>query len=153
MIMKNTIQVQNRKAGFDIEVQEKYEAGLILSGDEIKSIRAGRVQLSGSYVKIMRGKKNAAPQPIVIGLSLSQAVEPDRSKPLLLHAKEIETISRALETKGKVAVPLVLYISHGWAKVTIGVGTGRKNYDKRQVLKKRDVERSQRQDLKGIGRA
>ena len=142
----------NRKAGFDIEVQEKYEAGLVLSGDEIKSIRAGRIQLTGSYVKLMQGKQasNRLPTAIVIGVHMGLAAEPDRTRQLLLHAKEITSLQTALAAKGKVAVPLSIYISHGWAKMTIGVGVGRKNYDKRNLLKKRDTDRQVQRELKGI---
>lgn len=148
--MKKTTSVLNRKAGFDIEVEEKYEAGIILTGSEIKSVRAGRVQLSGSYVRLMRGKGGNLPEPRVIGLHLSMAGEPERSKELLLHSKEIEKIGQSLQAKGKVAVPLSLYIKGGWAKLLIGVGKGRKSYDKKRVLKERDEAKSQRRDLKNF---
>ncbi|MEI6477661.1 MAG: SsrA-binding protein SmpB [bacterium] len=145
---------RNRKAGFDIEVQEKYEAGIVLTGDEIKSIRSGRMQLSGSYVKLMRGhsKQGGLPEVVLIGMNLSQAAKPDRTRRLLLHAREVETLTRALEAKGKVAVPLSLYFKRGWAKVSVGVGVGRRQYDKRELLRKREGERSQERELKGIRR-
>jgi SsrA-binding protein len=150
--MSDRIQVHNRKAGFDIEVQERFEAGIVLSGDEIKSIRAGRAQLSGAYIKLMRGRSgaNRLPEVIVIGLHLSQAASPDRSRRLLMHAKEIEDLAKALDAKGKVAVPLSLYTKRGWAKLSIGVGVGRKQYDKRDLLRKRDGDRNVQRELKGI---
>ena len=150
--MAEKIFVHNRKSGYDIEVQEKYEAGLVLTGDEIKSIRAGRVQLTGSYVKLMHGNRarDKAPEAIVIGLHLSQALNPERSRRLLLHERELKSIERAMQAKGQVAVPLSLYLKHGYAKLSIGVGMGRKQYDKRQLLKGRDIERQQRRELKGL---
>ncbi|MBU6388952.1 SsrA-binding protein SmpB [Patescibacteria group bacterium] len=144
----------NRKAGFDIQVEQTYEAGLILTGDEIKSIRAGRVQLTGSYVKIMAGHRSGRQLPavVVLGLHLGLAEQPDRIRPLLLHGAEVRELERALRVKGQTAVPLDLYLSHGWAKLKVGVGRGRKAYDKREVLKKRDIERDQRRDLKYVKR-
>lgn len=151
--MANSSTVFNRKAGFDIEVQEKYEVGIVLTGSEIKSIRAGRAQLSGSYMKLMRGRGGKLPEAVIIGLHLSLADDPERTKRLLLHAREIQKISMDLEAKGKVAVPLALYLKHGWAKLTIGVGAGRKQYDKRKLLKSRDEKRDERRELKGFRRS
>ena len=102
----------------------------------------------------MRGGKgrNELPDPVLIGMHLSAAGQPERTKKLLLHAKEIRQIENALAAKGKVAVPLSVYIQRGWAKVTIGVGSGRKQYDKRSVLRKHDIAREQQRDLKSLKR-
>ena len=135
---------RNRKASFDVAVEKTWEAGLILTADEIKSIRADRVQLTGSFIRILGNK------PQVIGMHLSLAALPDRSRPLLLQKGEIAELRSLLQTKGKVAVPLELTLKRGWAKLIIGLGAGRKNYDKREVLKKRDLDREQRQDLKRL---
>ena len=125
----------NRKANFDVTIEDKWEAGLILHGDEIKSIRAGRVQLTGGYVRLLSGV------PAVIGIHLSQGSDPDRTRKLLLSAKQIADLQELLHEKGKVAVPLDIHFSHGWAKLTIGIGTGRKVRDKRGLLKQRAIER------------
>ena len=137
---------ENRKAGFDVQVEDTYEAGLALTGDEIKSIRAKRANLSGSYVKFLSGR------PVLIGLHLAQAQDPERVRYLLLNAKEVREIRERLDTKGRAAVPLRLYIKKGWAKLLIGVGTGRRQYDKRELLRSRDLDRSQQVDLKRGGR-
>ncbi len=140
---------QNRKARFDIAVESTFEAGIVLTGDEIKSIRADRVQLTGAYVRLMHGPaRTGLPKAVLIGAHLSLAADPDRVRPLLLKAKEIREIANDIETKGKTAVPLSIHYKRGWAKVLIGVGKGRKAYDKRQLLKDRDVDRQQRADLK-----
>ena len=141
---------QNKKAGFDVEITQKFEAGIVLTGDEIKSIRSGRAQLAGGYVKLL--KASTSPKPVLIGLHLSKAAEPERVRTLLLHKKQIRELHELLSTKGRTAVALSVYLSHGWAKVTIGVGTGRKNHDKRAVLRKRDMDRQMQSALKGSGR-
>lgn len=145
--MSATVPVaENRKANFDVQVQETYEAGLVLTGDEIKSIRAKRANLSGSYVKFLSGK------PVLIGLHLSQAKDPERVRPLLLKAGEIAAIQEQLQAKGRAAVPLSLYLKRGWAKLLVGVGAGRRRYDKRELLRSRDLDRNQQHELKRGGR-
>lgn len=137
---------ENRRGRFDIAIEQTLEAGIILTGDEIKSIRADRAQLTGAYVRLLQGKK-ALPRPIVIGLHLSLAKEPERTKGLLLSAKELRLLIDEVSQKGKTAIPLDVHFRRGWAKLTIGIGKGRKNYDKRELLKKRDLERQQQQAL------
>jgi len=141
---------ENRKAKFDVSIEQTFEAGIVLTGDEVKSVRANRMQLLGSYVKLMRGKKTKEelPEAVVVGLHLSLANDPERTRKLLLHSKELLEIEKMLATKGKVAVPLDLHFKRGWAKLSIGVGTGRKNYDKRELLKGRDLDRQQQAYLK-----
>lgn len=138
----------NKKASFDIAVEETMEAGLVLTGDEIKSIRAERMQLQGGYVRLMGKGKSLLPEAVVVGLHLSLAKVPDRTRRLLLRAKEIEHLQELLETKKKVAVPLKLYLKKGWAKMLVGIGVGRKKYDKRELLRSRVVAREQQRDLK-----
>ena len=142
---------QNRRARFDIAIEETYEAGIILTGDEIKSIRANRAQLTGAYVRFMHGKRSgkALPEAVIVGSHFALAADPERTRALLLHAKEIEKIREAVEVKGQTAVPLSIHLKRGWAKVIIGVGKGRKGYDKRELLKERDIERDTRAATKG----
>jgi len=143
--MKRPPVAENRRARFDIAVEETLEAGMVLDGGEIKSIRADRIQLTGAYVKLLKNNGQELPQPILIGMHLSDAGDPERSRPLLLHAKEIRFLAEELSTKGKTAVPLRVYMKRGWAKVLIGIGAGRKSYDKRQLLRERDIQRDQQQ--------
>ena len=140
---KSDFQALNKKAGFEVEVDWKVEAGLILRSDEIKSIRAKRVQLTGSFIKILQSGKC-----VMVGSHFSAAKEPDRAIPLLLNKKEIDKIRAELSEKGKTAVPLRIYLKKGWAKLEIGIGSGRKLYQKKELLKMRDIKREQEVDLK-----
>jgi SsrA-binding protein len=139
---------QNRKARFDVSVEETFEAGIVLTGDEIKSIRADRLQLTGGYVKLMRASKNDLPQPVIIGLHLGVAKVPDRTRALLLKASEIRKIDEMLNAKGMTAVPLSVHFKRGFAKLLIGIGKGRKQHDKRQVLRERSMKRESEQVFK-----
>ena len=145
------LNVYNRKAGFDVAVNQTYEAGIALTGDEIKSIRNNHVQLTGAYVKLHRSRSQGRlPEVILVGMHLSKAKDPDRIRKLLLHQKEIEEIDRLLHTKGLAVVPLSLFMQRGWAKIKVGIGPGRRQYDKRQLLKERDLDRQQRGELKRV---
>ena len=138
---------ENRKARFDVAVDETLEAGIILTGDEIKSIRAGRIQLTGAYVKLLHPKRgvDALPQPVVVGMHLSAAAEPARTRGLLLHAREIRMLESEISAKGRTAVPLEVFFRGGYAKIRVGIGRGRKAYDKRELLRERDIARDQEQ--------
>jgi SsrA-binding protein len=131
---------ENKRGRFDIAIEQTLEAGLVLTGDEIKSIRAHRAQLTGAYVKLLQGERNL-PKAVLIGMHLSLAKEPERTRPILLSAKEIRLLAEELGQKGTTAVPLDVHLKRGWAKLTIGIGKGRKKYDKRELLKERDIER------------
>ncbi|HSI20116.1 MAG TPA: SsrA-binding protein, partial [Verrucomicrobiae bacterium] len=113
------------------------------TGDEIKSIRANRVQLTGAYVRLMQGR-GQLPKPVVIGVHLSLSKDPERTRALLLNAKELRMLVDEIGQKGKTAVPLDIHFRRGWAKLTIGIGKGRKRYDKRELLKTRDLDRQER---------
>jgi len=133
---------ENRKARFDVSVEDEVESGIVLTGDEIKSIRAGRAQITGGYVKLFSGNW------VVIGLHLPLAKDADRTKALLMHKKEMNKLKVASETKGMAIIPLKLKFVRGWAKLDIGIGRGRKAYDKRELLKKRDLDRESDNDYK-----
>ena len=143
---------QNRKATFDISITQTFEAGVVLTGEEIKGIRAKRMHITGAYVKFLmgKGKNTETTEAYIVGMHISQAENPERSRKLLLHQKELEEIRKALTTKGNVAVPLKVYLKRGWAKISIGIGAGRKNRDKRNLLKQRDAEMESRRALKGM---
>ncbi|MEZ0287096.1 MAG: SsrA-binding protein SmpB [Candidatus Paceibacterota bacterium] len=134
---------ENRRGTFDIAIEQTLEAGIVLTGDEIKSIRANRVQLTGAYVRLMQGR-GQLPKPVVIGVHLSLSKDPERTRALLLNAKELRMLVDEIGQKGKTAVPLDIHFRRGWAKLTIGIGKGRKRYDKRELLKTRDLDRQER---------
>jgi SsrA-binding protein len=134
---------ENRKARFEYFIEERYEAGLVLHGWEVKSMRAGRAQLKESYVYVKRG------EAFLFGAHLSPlnsasshvVADPIRTRKLLLNAKEIEDLGIAADREGYTLVPLELYWKKGRAKLQIGVAKGKKQYDKRAVEKERDWQR------------
>lgn len=132
----------NRRARFDYEITDRYDAGLVLTGSEIKSAREGRVQLAGSYVRIKGGEVWLEDCHIAPYANAGYTPhDPTRPRKLLLHAREIRRLEEAVGEQGLSIVPLTMYLKRGMAKVEIGVGRGRKRYDKRQKIAERDVER------------
>jgi len=132
----------NKKARHDYVIGETFEAGMALTGTEIKSVRAGRVTIADGFVQIRHGEAwldNVHISPFEQGNQFNH--EPVRPRRLLLHKKEIRTLAAATDQQGKTIVPLKIYLKRGFAKVLIGVATGKHNYDKRHDLKKRDQER------------
>lgn len=141
--------VQNRKARHDYEILDTYEAGLVLHGTEVKSLREGRANLKDSYARV---EGNEA---FLHKIHIHEYVqanrfnhEPERKRKLLLHKKEIDRLRSRSEEKGLTLVPLKLYFKRGKAKVEIGVARGKKQYDKRHDIAKRDAQRSLDQALK-----
>lgn len=133
----------NRKARFEYFILETYEAGLALQGTEIKSIRAGQVSIAEAYVQIKNGREawlvNCHIAPYEPASRFNH--NPLRERRLLLNRKEIRELWDQVRMKGLTIVPLRIYFSHGYAKIEIGVARGKKNYDKRQDIAKRDFER------------
>lgn len=133
----------NKKARHDYFIEEVYEAGIVLTGTEIKSVRQGKVSIKESYAKIERGEL------IVHGMNISPYeqgnrynVEPLRPRKLLLHKQEIRKLIGYTTMKGMTIVPLNMYINEdGRAKVEIAVARGKKNYDKRETIARRDAAR------------
>ncbi|GGF31948.1 SsrA-binding protein [Halobacillus andaensis] len=133
---------QNKKANHDYFIEETFEAGLVLQGTEIKAIRAGRVNLKESFARINKG------EVFIHNMHISHYEqgniynhEPTRSRKLLLHRKQINQLIGATQQKGYALVPLKLYIKNGVAKLLIGLGRGKKKYDKREDLKQKQVKR------------
>lgn len=134
---------QNRKARHDYFLEDAYEAGLVLVGSEIKSIRARHVNLREGYVQVIDGEM------WLINVHISEykqagpynGHDPLRPRKLLLNRKEIERISTKMQTKGYTLVPTLMYLKRGRAKVEIALARGKKQYDKRQDLAKRDSQR------------
>lgn len=140
---------QNKKARHDYFIKETLEAGIALTGTEIKSVRARRINLRDGYVQIINGSA------FLEDVHISEYKEgnrynhePLRSRRLLLHKKEIRRLTKAQAERGIAIIPLKVYIKHGFAKVLIGVGQGKKQYDKRRTIKKRDQERELRRKYK-----
>lgn len=133
----------NRKARFEYFILETYEAGLALQGTEIKSIRAGQVSISEAYIQIKNGREawliNCHVSPYDPASRFNH--QPLRERRLLLNKKEIRELWDQVRMKGLTIVPLRIYFSRGYAKIEIGVARGKKNYDKRQEIAKRDFER------------
>ena len=137
--------VDNKKAFHDYFIEERYEAGLVLEGWEVKAIRAGRANIKEAYV-ILKGA-----EPFVIGMHISALptasthVKPDptRSRKLLLNAKEISKLIGQVEQRGYTLVPLDLHYTKGRVKLQIGLAKGKKQYDKRETEKERDWQREQ----------
>ncbi|MCP3761120.1 SsrA-binding protein SmpB [Domibacillus sp. A3M-37] len=145
---------QNKKARHDYFIEETYEAGLVLLGTEIKAIRAGRVNLKDSFARIRNGElfvHNMHISPYEQGNIHNH--EPLRTRKLLLHRKQINTLIGETKEAGYSIVPLKLYLKDGYAKLLIGLARGKKKYDKREDLKqkeaKRDMDRAFRDRQKG----
>jgi SsrA-binding protein len=134
---------ENRKARFDYFIEERYEAGIVLRGWEVKSMRAGRAQLKESYVYVKDGEAFLFGAHISPLNSASSHViaDPTRTRKLLLNAKELSELAVAVEREGYTLVPLELYWKSGRAKLQIGIAKGKKQYDKRAVEKERDWQR------------
>ena len=140
----------NKKAYHDYFIEETYEAGIVLTGTEIKSVRQGRVSIKESYAKIEKGEL------ILYGMNISPYeqgnrynVDPLRPRKLLLHKQEIRKLIGYTTMKGLTLVPLKMYINEeGRAKVEIAVARGKKNYDKRDDIAKRDAKRDMDRKMK-----
>lgn len=140
---------QNKKAHHDYFIKDTYEAGIALTGTEIKSVRARRINLRDGYVQIINGSaylENVHISEYKQGNRYNH--EPLRQRQLLLHKKEIVRLAKEQEQRGIAIIPLKVYLKHGFAKVLIGVGQGKKKYDKRETIKKRDQERELRRQYK-----
>jgi SsrA-binding protein len=133
---------QNKKANHDFSIEETYEAGIVLQGTEIKSIRNGRANLKDSYARVEGGEvflHNMHVSPYEQGNRYNH--EPLRTRKLLLHKREIAKLIGATKEEGYALVPLKMYLKNGYAKVLIGLGKGKKKYDKREDLKKKEAKR------------
>jgi SsrA-binding protein len=133
---------RNKRAFHDYAISDTYEAGIVLSGTEVKSLRAGRASLVDGYVTVRDGEawlQNVHIPEYESGTWTNHA--PRQARKLLLHRKEIRELAKAGQVKGFTLVPLALYFSGGYAKVEVGVGRGKREYDKRQTLAERDARR------------
>jgi len=140
----------NRRARFNYFIDETYEAGLVLVGSEVKSLRDGKANLTDSYAQIRKGEAflvNAHISPYPGANQFNH--EPKRTRKLLLHGREIERLTGKTQERGFTLVALRLYFKNGRAKVEIGLGRGKKLYDKRETLKRKMAEREVERSIKG----
>jgi len=140
----------NKKARFEYHIEERFEAGLALEGWEVKSLRAGRAQLSESYVAVRGGQVWLLGAHFSPLSSASTHVQPDpvRMRKLLLHRREIDALVGAVERRGYTLVPLAMYWKRGRAKLEIGLAKGKKAHDKRAAVRERDWERDRQRLIK-----
>lgn len=143
------MEIINRKAKFEYEILDKFEAGIVLTGTEIKSIRNGNANIKDSYAIIKNG------EVFLLNMFISEYKEgnifnheEDRTRKLLLHKKEILKLRDKLEVEGYTLVPLKIYFVKNKAKVLIGVAKGKKNYNKKETIKERDIKREMERNFK-----
>ncbi len=141
---------RNRKASYDYSLEDKYEAGIVLTGSEIKSIRANRISLQEGFVEVRDGELwligvhiNPYEQAGIYG-----KVDPMRTRKLLLHKKQIIHINSRIRERGFTVIPTMVYLKDGRAKIEIALAKGKKQYDKRDDVAKRDSDREIRRVLK-----
>lgn len=140
----NKIIAKNRNAYHDFDLLDKIEAGIVLVGKEIKAIRAGQADLTGSYARIISIASSQKQELFWLGGRVGVGEGSDRTKKLLVHAAELKNLIGKSQIKGLTLVPLELYFKHGRAKLLVAVARGRKLHDKRAAIKKKDVERQMR---------
>lgn len=137
---------RNRKAFHDFDIQDRFEAGIELMGAEVKSLRDGKINLGDAYATVERGQlilKNLHISPYKMAAQLD--LDPLRPRRLLMHRREINRLAEKIEQKGMSLVLLSLYFKKRLAKVELGLGQGRKKYDKRQAIAKADADRRMKQ--------
>jgi len=135
----------NKRALHNYEILETYEAGLVLSGPEVKSTKRGQIDLRGSYIMVDKNQEawliNTRIVPYPPAVSVQRNYNPTRNRKLLLHKKELVSLMGKLQQKGLTALPLKVYTKQKLIKIEIGICRGKKKYDKRETIKKREVER------------
>ena len=139
----------NKKAYFDYSVEEKLECGIALVGTEVKSLKDGKSSFADSYAKIENDELWIVGfhiTPYVFGSVFNH--DPDRMRRLLVHKKEIKRLKRKVMEKGLTLIPLAFYLLHGLVKLELGVCRGKKLYDKREVIKNRDLNREIQREFK-----
>ncbi len=148
--VKGTLIAENRRARFDYEIEETFEAGIALQGTEVKSLRAGKANIAESYASVEDEEVFLINANIPIYEPASQFNHnPTRARKLLLKRREINKLMGAIQRKGRTLVPLKMYFNErGLVKLLLGIGVGKKNIDKRQTQKDRDWKRQQARVMK-----
>ena len=140
---------KNKKAYHDFFILETFEAGIVLKGTEVKSVKQGKINLKDSYAKVKNGEIflfNAHISQYKHGNLFNH--EPTRTRKLLLHKKEIDRITGKINEKGLTLIPLKVFLKRGLVKIELGLGKGKKTHDKREEIKRRDIERELRYENK-----
>jgi len=145
----------NKRANFDYEILETYEAGIVLFGHEVKSVKTGHVSLKGAFV-VLKGSGKKLPEANLINTHIPlykhaatvKNYDPYRSRKLLLKKNEIKHLVGKAKEQGLTLVPIKIYTKHGFVKLEFGLGKGRKKVDKREIIKRREVERNIRVMMK-----
>ena len=149
---KDNIKViaRNRRARHDYHIFDTYEAGMVLRGSEVKSLRDGKASLAEAYARVQGGEVFLIGSYIKPYEHTGEYDQPDprRDRKLLLHRSQIRDMVRQTRVKGNTLIPLSLYFRDGYAKVEIGIGAGKKKYDKRQDMKERDARREMDRAMK-----
>ena len=143
------MEINNKKANYDYIIEDTYEAGIVLKGTEIKSIRAGKANLKDSYAIYKDG------EVFLLNMHISQYEngnifnhDETRTRKLLLNKREIYKIRDSIEREGYTLVPIKLYFKSNKAKILLGIARGKKTYDKREAIKKKDIDREIKKELK-----
>ncbi|MBM3659549.1 MAG: SsrA-binding protein SmpB [Actinobacteria bacterium] len=144
--------IVNRRARHDYAIEETVECGIMLVGAEVKSVRDGKVVLRDAYARVEDGEVWLYAMHISPYAFARPDLDPDRRRKLLLHAKEIVDLQRVTDTKGVSLIPLKLYFKDRRVKVELGVGRGRKTYDKRHAIAERDAKREADRAMKAARR-
>lgn len=150
---EGNVVAQNKKARHDYSIVDTIEAGIVLTGTEIKSVRAARIQLKDGYAQIKNGEAwliNVHIAPFEQGTIWNQ--DPDRTRKLLLKKKQITKLQNDLKGTGMTLVPLKVYLKNGFAKVLLGIVKGKHDYDKRESIKRREQERDIKRIIKSVNR-
>lgn len=150
---EGNVVAQNKKARHDYSIVDTIEAGIVLTGTEIKSVRAARIQLKDGYAQIKNGEAwllNVHIAPFEQGNIWNQ--DPDRIRKLLLKKKQITKLANDLKGTGMTLVPLKVYLKNGFAKVLLGIAKGKRDYDKRESIKRREQERDIKRIIKSVNR-
>ncbi len=139
MAYNTDMKIYNKRAGFDYEIIEKFEAGIVLTGGEAKAVRTGHLNLTSSFAKIVGNEIYLINANIPIAGALHY--DSTRSRKLLLHKQEITNILTKIKAKNLTLVPVSMYTTHNLVKVEIALAKSKKKFEKRETIKKRDIER------------
>ncbi len=142
--------IRNRKAWHDYHIEEVVECGISLLGTEVKSLRDGNARIDEAFARVLDG------EVFLIGANISQYAQagdgmnhnPTRDRKLLLKRRQIHLLQTHVKQKGKTIVPLSIYFKRGWAKVELGVAVGKRHYDKREAIRKRDQQRDMAREIR-----
>ena len=144
------ILIENKKARLEFFILESFEAGLKLTGSEVKMLRAKRGSLVGAHVRVLNSEAillNA--QIMAYPFARQEDYDPKQTRKLLLHKREILKIQQAQETKGLAIIPLAIILKHNFIKLQLAIARGKKQYERREELRRRDLQRESERELKG----